>query len=292
MGVIIFGVFKDRRHDRDSKTEQLQIQVDNFELKVDTNQSTGRTAGTTLPTTYTDNSLGIAFELPEQNSLQKALHLSYRDYLSHIGFAVSDEEWAQQELQSDVVPIQKMISKSDLLYFRHDSSIIVDLTDETTTPMIELLLQDLVASQKNQGEVLSEADLKKMRSQMALGESGPQKFLFENSFGVQIMDKSLLGDAGKIITLAQVFTSIQAVLKETIEELKANDQMILWVSTFRANGVLINDAKSDITIYRMNALFERQGKYYQMQIQWSPETKAPLKLWEQMKSMFETFRLV
>jgi len=57
-------------------------------------------------------------------------------------------------------------------------------------------------------------------------------------------------------------------------------------------NVKVNNVKGNFSIYRSYKLIETKEKLILLQIQWSPESDSAIEIWNELRSMLDSFAIV
>ncbi len=290
--IIVVGVFMDRFHQRNMETSNLKLELGSRELSIQTGRTIEKQRQDVSQTDFMDNKLGFALTRPQLKNWKNPEYLNHKDYLIKTGL-IQEEQWPNIEAGAQVMPFGKMLTQSETVLFQYGEPIKINFTDNSTTELIEKHLERMSQFYISQGEKpLSEEEAKKLREELFYGNLDLSNMVFSNSFVVQVLDKSLALKSPIEPNLPNLFAAIQRTIFEPLDQLISNKDSILWGSTNKIKHIKIGMEEQDITIYRMNRMLENEDSFYQLQIQWAPESKAAISIWEELKKMFETFKLI
>ncbi|MBD8489933.1 hypothetical protein IFO69_14345 [Echinicola sp. CAU 1574] len=290
--IIVIGVFIDRYHQRNSDTTKEEIKFGSKVIDIDTHKPPTAPAPENTELNFVDNKLGFSLKRPQLKNWKDPLYLSNKEYLLKLG-AIQEEQWPTIEANSSLMPFGNMLIQSETVMFEYGEPLEINFTDASTTDMIEKYIIRLSEFQKaNDGNPLTEEEQQKLRYDLFYGQLQVQNMMFSNSFIIQVMDKKKSLDTLFEPNLPNLYNSIQKTLGEGLDQLVSGKDSILWSSTNSIKNIAISGETQHISIYRMNRLFENEKHFYQLQIQWSPQSKAAISIWEELKEMFETFKLI
>ncbi|MDN3670500.1 hypothetical protein QWY93_14350 [Echinicola jeungdonensis] len=290
--IIVVGIFMDRFHKRNVESSNLKLELGSRELSIQTGKKLEKQRQDVNQADFIDNKLGFALTRPQMKYWKPPEYLNHKDYLIKTGL-IQEEHWQNIVAAAQVMPFGKMLTESETVLFQYGESIKINFTENSTTELIDKHLERLSNFYVSHGEKpLSEEEAKKLREDLFYGQLDLSKMVFSNSFVVQVLDKNLALKSPIEPNLPNLFAAIQRTIFEPLDQLISNKASILWGSTNKIKHIKIEEEEQDITIYRMNRMLENEGNFYQLQIQWSPESKAAISIWEELKKMFETFKLI
>lgn len=141
-------------------------------------------------------------------------------------------------------------------------------------------------------ELPTEEDKQDLRQKLFLGNLGIDKLNFSISLTIQIMLKSLSIDSMAKPNLPNLLKALIASTQEPIDQLSTFNDSIIWITRTKMLNVKVNNVKGNFSIYRSYKLIETKEKLILLQIQWSPESDSAIEIWNELRSMLDSFAVV
>ena len=293
LAIIVVGVLIDRYGERRSQSE-LTLALGDREIRVDTSRSLipqARSQLVQMSGMYSDSQKGFMLPQPKSKGWLEAQHLDVGAAIVKSGLIPDIDKWNQIKATAEVMPLGKMIVEGHLVRFEHGGAVDLEVTHETSTSIVENAVKKIVELAGKEGKQPSPDEIAELRQTLLL-QNFPSKLKFWNAFNVNILEKSLAAESPLPPTLANVFLAIIRFDNTNIERLVANEDSIMWGSQDTVKNIVVNGAKRDITIYRVNRLVENERRVFALQATFSPQTDASIYVWDELQAIFNSFRII
>lgn len=290
--IIIIGVFFDRKNERDTKKREGTLDITN-ENKVIITEKTSKNV-LEKDQNFTDSRLGFKMYYPNQENWQKPQYLEYKNFIIKLGLISNDTQGDEfiNTIKSNH-PYGNMVVKSDNIIFQYGEDLEIEFLTDSTTQEIEDYLKRLGNYLKDKGnELPTEEDKQDLRQKLFLGNLGIDKLNFSISLTIQIMLKSLSIDSMAKPNLPNLLKALIASTQEPIDQLSTFNDSIIWITRTKMLNVKVNNVKGNFSIYRSYKLIETKEKLILLQIQWSPESDSAIEIWNELRSMLDSFAVV
>ena len=295
---VVVGIFLDR-YWQIKQTEKIQtLNLEEKSLSVDTSNMTmpSERLQKNITDMYVDSPKGYLFSRPklqgwsdpvESNSMAEALKAGL---LSDIPDGEDPIKFAS------IMPMGEMFAKSQLVSFKYGEPVLCQLTEDTSTKAADSIIHKMKTLWEKEGEPPPSNEwIKEFRKGMVRSGVGfkiPENFSLQNTFSVTILDKALSQESPITPNLGNVFLLNSKFTNEFVDKIEANESSILWGSRSLATNILVNNELKELIVYRLTRLLETNKNFYSLSIVFSPQTNAPIEIWDEMKEMFNSFRAI
>lgn len=297
--VIVVGIFVDRVGERRSKTAFLGFELEGKKISVNTSQ-TVLAKPETLPSdtasVYSDSQRGFMFALPASKNWSKPQHLDIGSFNVELGLSPDIETWNKTKEAGTVLPMGKMMVEANVVSVEHGEPLDCELTDKTSSRQIDTLLNRLVELAKKEEESPDDEELNEMveatRKQLIRGQTGIERLKLKNTFSVVIYDKALAQESPIVPSLGNFFLQLMRIVPVVVDKLVANEESILWGATQTLTNVMINGSQCDVTTYSLERLLQSNDLMFLVTVRFYPQTEESISVWEELREMFDSFRVV
>jgi len=266
------------------------------EIRVEHLTTSAATAQSTDPAThYIDSAHGFLFSRPKSDAWGQPESISGMSKIVPARMEVSPEILHEILRQMSQLPFGKMLIEQSLIRLRTGHVLKVEFTGESTTDPVEAVIEQLRPALIEQNPGASseniEAELVKTRISLVRGDGDVRSMQFSNEFCVTWLDKSLL-PVNFTPTLARIFLQIAMPFVAMAVDLRRHEKSITLTMRSDLRKVLVNGQKTDLSIERWLLLTERKDYFYMVEIAFSPQTQDSLAVWEDLRAMIDSFRLI
>jgi hypothetical protein len=297
--VVVVGVFWDRYTQRSTA---LTLTVSDRKVSVETSDMTVPTEEMKrydIDAMFVDSQNGFMFPKFKSQLWSKPQYLSSGELFLKFGLIQDLDAIEEAKKGAAVLPLGTMMIESRHLLFEEADPIECQLTDETSNPVAETTIQRMIALLEKDGKGLNEEQVRELRKALIRRGGGsdklklvPEQFKVHNTFSVSIFDKSLARESPIQPNLANVFLLEVKGSGETVDNLVANTRSILWGSSQTLTNVMVKGKLRELTTYRMSNLVESDERLFKLQISFSPQTESSIAVWEELKEVFDSFRMI
>lgn len=291
--VIVVGLFVDRYLKRRSD-EILKLKLGDKEVEVNTSSMVVSEVTEDIVSTkiFSDSAKGFLFERPESKGWNKPTILNTHELLIKLGLFSEDTDPEEIKAGSALIPLGKMFIEGFNIIIDYEEAIDCEITDQTSNSVIDTFIERTIDQIKNAGEELpDEAEITALRQQLLLQNFNIKKFKTQNTFAIHAYDKTLAADSPIKPTLPNVFVYLTKIQPNQIDKLVSNDQSILWGTQQTLTNVKIGDTLRELNTFTMNALFENDRYIFELNIVYSPQTDAPIHIWDELKNILYSFKI-
>jgi len=231
--------------------------------------------------TYRDSKLGFQFELPKSAGWQPIKSVFPHEILIQKGILPKEDVEEFLKLRA-MAPLGKMLAAGSALWLTYGQPVRAKITKETTTAAFEEILARAEIDEAGRAELRSQALL-----QM------PEAWDLQNEFSIVVTEKSLAeNDIVKPTLPALLATIILEDIKINIDNIVADDRAIVFTSSNHYKNVNILGKKSDLDTYMLIRLTESKNRIYQLQIFFSPQAGQSMHVWDDLRRMADSFRML
>ncbi|MEM7121541.1 MAG: hypothetical protein AAF563_09720 [Pseudomonadota bacterium] len=296
--LIVVGFFVDRHNRR--KSAPLVLHVGEITTTADPSRTAVEPAAVealNISDYYVDMTKGYSFKRPDSELWSKPAHLSALELAKKVGVvkdaAITEEQFL---LDGAVVPLGRMLRSSENIIFSQGDPLTIEMTDQTSNAVVDAIIERLLKRMEEEGEgheEVDEAKITEFRRSMINPEGlDLQGIQLENSFSLMILDKSLSEQSPVRPTLGNIFSQHQAVARDPIDTMVANDTMMLWGTQNTLTNVLLNGTLREVSTYRMYKLVDSSRFVFLISIVWIPQSQGSIEVWHEMKQMIESFKVI
>jgi len=115
---------------------------------------------------------------------------------------------------------------------------------------------------------------------------------YVNYINITVLDKSTIPANDQKLTLANYFLKNTINLSSNAEKIIAINNNMLFTSSIEFKNAQYKDWKRDLKIQRWVRMLEEPDKIYVLEMAYSPDTDLESVIWNDLKSVFESFTLV
>lgn len=292
--VIVVAIFLDRHYKRQSDeiltlaVGDKQITVNTSELKVpDT-----RADKTYKSNVYSDSQKGFIFESPISTGWSKPQHMDSGSMLIKLGLIPDAKAFEQARAGAAVVPMGQMLLGGSNIIIEYGQPTYCEITDNTSNSVIDTIVVRILKLIDEQGkEKPSEDDIIKIRKGLLFPNIQIKKFPLQNRFAIHVYDKDLAVQSPISPNLGNLFVLLTKQQGGAVDKLVANEDSILWGSQQTLTNIQIESSLRELTTYTINALFENDKFLFELNVAFSPQTEAPISVWDDLKNMISSFKV-
>jgi len=290
---VVVGVFFDRYLQSKRGNDDLTIEVGDIEYSVKTHNvipAVQSNVDESMDRLFVDSERGFQFELPKSEGWSKPERLDFGQYIVRTGLLQPDQmEIARTGMA--LLPMGTMVAESSALCIWYGNPIEIVFTDETTTKAAETFIERLTSLAEKEGEALNDEDIKEIRKGINSSQLPVESLKFQNGITILAMSKKLAQNSPVRPTLANLFL-LMTKQSPPLDQLVANEDTILWGSTMTIRNVRINQELREMTVNSLYHLTEGEDFFYQVTINYSPQTDESWSLWNELQSMSASFNRV
>ena len=269
----------------------LTIKIGELEVSIDTKNLKASAHAATIieENRYVNSSLGFSFTNPEKGPWSAPQYFDSAEELLRAK-AISGGVIGDTGLNPaiSVHPYGEMFMKLKAVRLTSGNPKSIELTRDTSNPMIRYMIRKFLEMAEMQEEDVSEDDIKTL-----VYESMPFKsFEYSDEFIVQAFDKSYLEDGLVNPTLPNFFANFSALLGLAMDELVADERSILAGGQTIMENVTVDGEVRDVTMYRLMLITESENFFYLTEIGFSPDLSASRQTWEQLSELLQSFRVL
>jgi hypothetical protein len=240
---------------------------------------------------YKDSRLGFFLELPEKLHLEKPQYTTYMGLLNKLGIGEGIKE---KDLANSILlnhPFGNMIVNSENVLFQLGEDLEINFLDQSSLEEIEEYLDrlndNLIA---NNESPLDDAIRNEIREKRFHGTLNIRKMKFPTMLGVTVCNKKFAYDSAQKANLPNVLRSFIST-PEPIEDISfsGDNSAVTWHTRVKLLNIKVFDRVSDFTIYRIYKLIETENNFYMLQLNWSPDSKSMIAVYNQMETMLNSF---
>lgn len=292
--IVVVGVFIDR-FTQTKLGSELTLAVGEREISVETNKiraATDELEQVDDDLMFVDSQNGFMFRRPISPLWSEPQYLTSGELLLKMGVLENLEGWNAAKEAAAIIPMGRMISEAKYVLFQHGDSLKVELTDETSNKVVDSVVERTINLIEQEGEEVDLEFVRDLRKQIILANNPPEKYKFGNTFSVSIFDKALAQNSPVEVSLGNFFLFLVKQTGQTVDGLAANERSILWGASQTLTSVLVNAKLGELTTYYLNNLVEHGSRFYQLSISFSPQTEGSIVVWEQLREVLNSFRII
>jgi len=294
--VVVVGVFVDRYlQTKLTRPSELTLSLGDKKVTVETSQMTTAPEEIKkyeIQTMYVDSQNGFMFPRPKLPLGSGPQYLNAGESLVKVGLLPNLDTWNVIKEAAALHPLGKMLVETKQVLFAYGDVIECQLTDETSTKVVDNLLKEVLNIAEKEREQLDDEFIRGLRKQLIQGSLTPERFKIQNSFVVSILDKNLAKGAPVKPNLGNVFLTQAKIIGSNVDRIVANDDSIMWGFSETLTNILVNGQLRELTIYSLNRLVESKDHLFQLTISFSPQSEDSLGVWDELKDMFNSFRMI
>lgn len=273
------------------KTTELNLAINEFELNVKTTHLTNEELDLSeaSQSLYVDTINRFTFNVPNANTWkapEKFQDLSSLFAQKNLVQSDTDIKFYPQPLIRS--PLGKMIQEQHGVRISSKEEIRVEFGDSAKHELLDLELEGLKSLMQTDSMFIDSSTLAQIRQQLI----GFKSIDFSNEFVVHVYNKSKLKGFPVRVSLAKIFLKMIESLTFTIDRIKANDNVIFASASGDIENATIDGSMKDFYAYRWMLFLESSDRYYLVEIGFSPQAKNSIRAWEDLKEMFESFRII
>ena len=240
---------------------------------------------------FVDNTLGFKIYNCTDEGWQKPTSFTHKENLMRLSPALNN-------MAADILinqlrvssPFGNMVASSKNVFFQFGKNIEIEFTEATTRPEIEnIIAKRIQAAREFEHREPSQDEIAQFRKTIVM-EGGPVKINFGVSLNVSVLNKEVI--PGVKVNLPNLFQEILGQTRESINQLKAEDNSIICITQTSFLNVKVNGTLENFMIYRTYKMIESKDKIYILQIQWAPQSESAPEVWEELKKMMESFEMI
>lgn len=236
---------------------------------------------------HVDSMRGFSFEFPSEKTWSKPKLISGIDaVLEAKGTLLTPELMEQMARTLAIHPMGPMLREVEMIRVISEDSIRIEITDETSNELIDMILARVNGEAQREGAELSNQELDNLRRQLV----GFERITFSNEFTVSIYDKNKLKDVPIKLSLPKFYSVISSGLD--INSLVAEKESILATVSVSLEHVKINENIKDLRIDRWILLAENQETFFMVEIAYSPQTAESIQIWEELRALMDSFHVI
>ena len=238
---------------------------------------------------YIDSARGFFFEAPTTENWSKPNVLSgFKALIEAKGVTLSPQLLEAYERNIAINPLGPMLRQAETVRLVSGESLRVEFTDETSNELIDKIIENTIKDAESKGVQLQDEDIVSLR-RSALGV---ETLDFANEFTVAIFDKKKLVDLPGALSLPAFFTAISSTLGINLDKLVANENQMLTGGSVSLQKVRIDGSVKDFRVYRWMLMTESKDAFYMVEIAYSPQTAGSIQVWEDLRNLMDSFRLI
>lgn len=295
--VVVIGVFVDRYLGRKTPQDELTLRSGDLLVPVNTTnlsipkEKLDKTNIVDLDTMFIDSQRGFMFKRPKLPLWKKPEHMKQKELLTKAGLIGEPAKWEELVKFSRIDPISNMVLQSSVLFWQYGEQKTVKLTDESSTPALDEVIEHVCSLAEEEGKPLNEDQITNFRKS-AMGTM--REIKSQNYFLVSIYNKSLPIMRTSTIkpSLGNVFRYIISLVKKPVENLVANEKSIMWGCINYLTNVLIDDRLQDFQSHELYFLVENQRFIFSVCVFYSPQISGTAELWIELKDVLTSFKVI
>jgi hypothetical protein len=242
---------------------------------------------------FIDSTHGFLFRLPTSESWEKPETIIGLSNMIAARIDLEPEAAQAVVQQLNLNPFGTMLIEQSLVRFKTGQVLNLVFTEDTTTDFAENFIARLGVEYRRENPNMPEqeidAELKKLKLNLIRGIATSVRF--QNEFCVTWLDKAKLPPNLKP-SMAGILLQVGSTFATTARDIKMVDKNITLTSSIFMRNVLINGQKMDLTADRWLLLTEAKDYFYLVEIAFSPQTQDSVAIWDDLKGMVESFRLL
>jgi hypothetical protein len=186
-----------------------------------------------------------------------------------------------------------MIVNGDTLIIQYGDSMLAEVQSSSSTVLIDSYLERLITMIVGQGgDHPEQQEIDEVRYQLMVGEGELTQVKCSTAFSLNVLHKAHNRNFPRTANLGNVFTSLMRFQNDDIDRLEASDRELIWVSKMKLLDIKLDGKPSDCTIYRANKLIDADDRLFLVGVQWTPEGGSGIEVWEELRTMFDSFGLL
>lgn len=291
--VIVVGVFIDRAGER--KERKLTLPVGDKEVSIDTDKTMlpkSETALLDVESNYIDSQRGFTLKRPTLPGWSAPEQLDMGGYALKVGLIENIEKWNENKEAAAVVPMGRMLVEAGVVLFEYGKPIELELTDDTSNVVVDTVINRLIDYSKKEGVQPTDKQIRDFRKGMIRGGMKFERLMVHNSFAVIIFEKELAQNSPIVLNLANLFLKLTSQVIPSLNNLASNEDSIMFGYGQTLTKVLVNKTLREVTTYSVSRLLQSEKRMFQLAINWSPQTEADISVWEELKGMLGSFRVI
>ena len=295
--VVVIGVFVDRILGTRASGKRTLALGDAAEARVtiDTSQTVVTQRDLRryqLEDYYIDSQQGLAFWTPKSEGWSEPEVLSKGDLLVRMGLLPNLDDWDEVKKPSYAVPLGAMLMEASNIILEHGKPLACELTDESSTSVADSVMEKLLSIAKEQGEEMDQEQITELRKQLVRGGVDVESLNISNCFVATVFDKALAQTSPVAANLGNVFLAHMMTTREAVERLVADSDSVMWGSHQTFTNIRVAGQLRELTVYRANLLVDGEDKCFGLSITFSPQTGSPMSVWEELRKMLDSFRVI
>lgn len=231
---------------------------------------------------FVDSSLGFIFKRPLSGGWSKPKTINgFSEYLKAKNVSLHQMLIEQLEANLKFDPYGPAIMDMVSVRMTKGKTVNLKITGETTNELIERIIS---------GKPNEIMESEKMLLRKAI--IGFEEMDYTNEIVIQRFDKGILESAPIKISLPNFAVKILAGNSIYIDRLVANERTVLAGGSIKLNDVLVDGQKRSFRFDRLFLITESQEAFYMVDIGFSPDTESSLQVWEDLRAILNSFRVL
>lgn len=231
---------------------------------------------------FVDSSLGFIFKRPLSGGWSKPKTINgFSEYLKAKNVSLHQMLIEQLEANLKFDPYGPAIMDMVSVRMTKGKTVNLKITGETTNELIERIIS---------GKPNEIMESEKMLLRKAI--IGFEEMDYTNEIVIQRFDKGILESAPIKISLPNFAVKVLAGNSIYIDRLVANERTVLAGGSIKLNDVLVDGQKRSFRFDRLFLITESQEAFYMVDIGFSPDTESSLQVWEDLRAILNSFRVL
>lgn len=289
--IIVIGLFWDRHNER-MKPQKVFLGEDDRQLNINENLKLTSESLGKKDKYFIDSLLGFSIKKPSGNGWKNPNKVSLHEYAAKTG--IINEGSSAEEFYDFIRmsgSLSELIINQEIILFEHGETIKFVFTDNSSTDSAEESVRQFIKKMEKDKIEINDQDIIDYRR--TINETkNINNINFSNSLSVSVFNKELGHNSPIEPNISNFFRQIYLGSKEPLEQLIADHESITWITKNKLLSVKVNDVEQNVSIYRTYRVISDVDKVFLLQIQWTPISNSSVEIWEQMKDMFESFKIL
>lgn len=234
---------------------------------------------------YIDSARKYSFKLPTDTGWsQPAMTSGLTDSMVSKGVVLNENMREMLQANLSINPLGPMLHAVEMLRMFWGKPISVEITDKTSNELLDTIVERV---SKAEGVERSSEEVAALRRRAI----GFERLNFANEFTLSIFNKSRMGSLPIRLSLPGFFVGFSTGIGFVANKLVANERSILAGVSVQLQRAKINGRPSDFRVDRSELFAEGETNFYLVEIAFSPQTGVSIEIWEQLRTMMNSFRI-
>jgi hypothetical protein len=240
-------------------------------------------------THYIDSARGFSFKTPDPGTWSKPqIYRGLEETMKARGVTLDPNLAEAMRLTAGANPLYGLMSTAEMLMVQAGTPMKIEFTDETTTEQLDTLLARMKKSFEQQGLPWDPKEGKGILRHSLFVNS----LEFPNAFAVTVFEKNKFIETGNRPTLPNFFAAFaQQLSGGALDKLAAEENSILAATALTIKRARINGREADAQLDRWILFTHNQNNFFLAEITYSPQSNAPMRVWEELRTLIESFRV-